>query len=182
MGPLKKNLIFLIMLLTTACVAAIRPVETQDPKSPTTYNVTAIPTIFAKSMEAVPTVKLNWAYADSQILKIDITITGLDANAKIEDFVCDPYIVTKELVELSRPGREDVRYLADQPGSPREITYVYGLNSPILSETLDITMNVTLGPCADYLNFQETNVTPTVIPNLIGNYNFNFQLPVRKTH
>ena len=176
-----RGLIFLIiMLLITACVAATPPVEMQNPKGVITYNATAIPTIFAKSMQTVPTVKLNWAYADPQLLKINITVTGLDANVNVEDFICDPYIVTKEAIQYSSPGREDVKHLTDQPGSPLEITYMYGLKAPIQYKTLDIDMVVTLGPCADYLNFQETNVTPTAIPDLIGNYNFNFQVPVRK--
>ena len=168
----------IIIIGMVACTTKPPPVETQTPNGVTAYNVTAAPTSFAKSTQTIPTVKLNWAYADSQALKIDITVTGLDANANVEDFICDPYLVTKESIQHTSPGREEVKHLMDQPGHPWEITYGYSLNPPIQYKSIDIVMDVTLGPCANSLNYPESNVTPTIVP-LIGNYRFTFQVPVQ---
>jgi len=167
-----------ITISTVACNILAQPTQTQTAKETTSYNVTAAPTIFAKHPQTIPSVKLNWAYANQQLLKIDITLTGLDANANIEELICDPFLVTKEPIQYSPPGR-DVKHLSDQPGNALELTYEYNLNPSIQYKSLDIDMDVTIGPCANSLNFQESNVTPSVIPDLIGNYHFSFQVPVQ---
>jgi hypothetical protein len=152
----------------------------------TTFNQTAIPTVFDTSQKVVPTVNLNWAQANSQLLRIDITILGLDINSNLDNVVCDPNIVTKEpigqfisLVPGTSSYRE-MKILGDQPDSPVEITYEYSFKS-IQYKSLHIDMIVTLGPCNKYWNFQESNVTPTgSLPALIASYHFAFQVPVQQ--
>ena len=72
------------------------PQASEGAQQVTTFNETAIPTVFDKSRQVVPTVNLNWVQANSQLLRIDITIVGLDINSNLDNVVCDPYIVTKE--------------------------------------------------------------------------------------
>ncbi len=173
--------IFIIMLATVSCGKRPSSVATQVLGNVTTYNITSIPTVFAKPPQTIPSVKLNWAYADPRLFKFNITITGLGSNASIDDLVCNPYITMKEPVQYDTNEQREVKRLTDQPGSPLELTYSYALVSPIQYKSLDVDVLLTLGPCAPYLNFQENNVTPTApIPPLIANYHFVFQVPVQQ--
>src|SRR5262245_22723935 len=152
---MKIILLVILVILTTSilsCSTKVQLIETPTPNAITSYGITAAPTILAKSLQTMPEVKLNWAYADPQHLKINITVIGLDATANVEDFICDPYIATKESIQHSLPAREDVKHTANQPGNPWEITYGYSLNPPIQYKSLDIVMDVTLGPCSNSLN------------------------------
>jgi len=170
--------ITIIAINTAACSPLAQPTQDQITPGLTTYNITAVPTIFAKPPQTAPSVKLNWASANRQVLKIDLTVTGLDPKVNVSDLVCDPYLLTKPAIQYdSSPGR-DVKPLTDQPGNPLELTYQYSLH-PNEYKSIDIEMDVTIGPCADYLNFQETNVTPSAIPDLLGNYHFSFRVPVQ---
>ncbi len=146
----------------------------------TTIDQTAVPTVLDKSRSVVPVVKLNWAYANSKLLSIDITITGLDGNVNLDDVVCDPYLVTEPPIQYGDSLTRDVKRFADQPGNPVELTYQYSLSS-VNARSLDIDMILTLGPCARYLQFQESNVTPAApLPPLIAAYHFTFRVPVEQ--
>ena len=157
------------------------------PQQLTTFNQTAIPTVFDKSRQVVPTVVLNWAQANSQLLRIDITVVGLDINSNIDNVICDPYIVPKEPIGQSInslvPGTSswrEAKIFGEQPGAPVELTYEYSFN-PFKYKSLHVDMIVTLGPCNKYLNFNESNVTPSgPVPPLIANYHFTFQVPVQQ--
>jgi hypothetical protein len=174
-----NSLIILVLSLNLpACVSTTSHGEIQRLKGATTYNVTAVPTIFAKSIQPAPSVKLNWAYADSHTLKMDVTVTGFDPNVNIDDLVCDPYMNTKQPIQFDSMTR-NVKRFTSQQGNPIELTYEYNLNPPMPYKSLDMEVDLTLGPCANSVNFQESNVTPSVIPDLIGNYHLNFQIPVQ---
>jgi len=142
------------------------------------YNQTAIPTIFAPTQNP-PTVTLNWAYADPDLLRLNLTISGLElvANAdELENLVCNPYINPDEPVSVSLNYRE--AQIPSVLGDPIEITYEYEMDAS-KHESLMINLDLLIGPCADYLNFQETNITPSPLPDLIGNYHLSFQVPVQ---
>jgi hypothetical protein len=175
-----KLIALTIVLNLMACKPALQPVQTPIPKGSTVYNTIATPTVFAKPPQTIPSVKLNWVYADPKLFKFDMTITGLDSNANIDDLVCNPYMNIKEPISYGSGGERDVNRLTGQQGNPVELTYIYVLDPPIQYKSLDVDMLVTLGPCAEYLNAQESNVTPTFIPPLIANYHFVFQVPVQQ--
>jgi hypothetical protein len=160
-------------------------------------NQTALPTTFA----TVPTqlvpgvggpqtqsgiqVKLNWAYADENRAAWQITVTGLaiPAGAQIDDYICSPWITTAEGVHIDDPGRQ-VEILKDQPGSPIQITYVaYPHLDPSLYDHLTLNLDLTIGPCGPWWNYQEVYTGPGPTPTpppLIGNYHLTFRMPVYK--
>jgi hypothetical protein len=65
-----------------------------------------------------------------------------------------------------------------QAGDSAEAIYEYEMNAKGY-ESLMIELDLTIGPCADSLNFQETNVTPPAPVALIGNYHLKFNVPVQ---
>ncbi|RJP56045.1 MAG: hypothetical protein C4557_00340 [Anaerolineaceae bacterium] len=143
------------------------------------YDQTAMPTIFAPTSNP-PVVTLNWAYADTELLRLNLSISGMDLIANVDDLenmVCNPHINPDEPISLTLNYRE--AQIPSASGEPIEITYEYGMDAENL-ESLGLELDLTIGPCADYLNFQETNVTPlSPLPDLIANYHLSFQVPVQ---
>ncbi|HEX5837070.1 MAG TPA: hypothetical protein VFY26_04510, partial [Anaerolineales bacterium] len=113
-------------------------------------------------------------------LRLNLTISGLElvANADdLENFVCNPYINPAEPVSLTLNYRE--AEIPSQIGEPIVITYEYNMDASQY-KTLTFDLDLTIGPCADSLNFQESNITPTLpLPDLIANYHLNFRVPVQ---
>ena len=66
----------------------------------------------------------------------------------------------------------------DVSGEAIQIIYEYETDSGNY-DSLTVDMDLTIGPCTDYWNAQESNVIPSVIPELVGNYHFSFQVPVK---
>jgi len=143
------------------------------------YNQTAIPTIFAPT-QYPSTVTLNWAYANPNLLRLNLTISGLELVANVDDLenvICNPYINPDEPVSLTLNYRE--AQIPSVIGEPIELTYEYNMDASKY-ESLMFNLDLTIGSCANYLNFQETNVTPSSpLPDLIANYHLSFQVPVQ---
>jgi hypothetical protein len=130
------------------------------------------------------TVTLNWAYADESRMAIQLTIDGLEVpeGVELEELICKPYITSDEGVSrwLYKGGPE---ILEDKPGKPIIATYVYEQAVDTHQHKyLNLDLDLTLGPCADYLNFDEVylNKPMPTPPPLIGNYHLKFQVPVYK--
>lgn len=182
----KNIMLFLLILIAVGAMYGIYRTRLQSTpplqeiaNQNNLYNQTAIPTIFAPTRYH-PNVTLNWAYADPDLLRLNLTISGLElvANAdNLENLVCNPYINFDEPVSASLNYRE--AQIPSVIGDPIEITYEYEMDASKY-ETLTINLDLTIGPCADYLNFQETNVTSSILPDLIGNYHLSFQVPVQQ--
>lgn len=143
------------------------------------YGQTAMPTMFAPTQNP-PTVTLNWVDARPNVLRLNLMISGLElvANADdLENYVCNPYIRADEPVSLMLKYRE--AEIPEQVGEPIAITYEYDMDAAE-HKVLTFILDLTIGPCADHLNFQETNVTPSSpIPDLIANYRLNFKVSVQ---
>jgi hypothetical protein len=138
------------------------------------YNQTAMPTIFAPTPHP-SVVTLNWAYANPNLLRINLTISGLElvANADdLENLICTPYIDPDEPVSLTLNYRE--AQIPNQRGDPIEITYEYGMDAGGY-ESLAFSLDLTIGPCGPH--FDESNVTPYPT-DLIANYHLTFSVPV----
>jgi hypothetical protein len=157
---------------------------------------TALPTVFsqvpdqlvpsgvASQTENGITVTLNWAYADELRVAWQLTITGLalPQGSDPGDTICTPYLKTDQGIPLKVESIMDEQVFNDQPGSPREITYViYKDIDTNRYDHLDIHLDLTIGPCGDWWNFSQASLvpgpTPTPVP-LIGNYHLNFSVPV----
>jgi hypothetical protein len=157
---------------------------------------TAIPTVFSQVPTQLAssgivsqtrngiTVTLNWAYADELRVAWQLTITGLalPQGSDPGDFICDPYLTTKQGIPLKVQAILDNKVFEDQPGTPRVITYVvYQKIDTKKNDHLDIDLDLTVGPCANWMNFNEAYIgpgpTPTQVP-LIGNYHLTFTIPV----
>ncbi len=180
----KKNIFrriaipFLLILIGIGAVYGASWLWSGAHRQASAYNQIALPTIFAPTTHP-PVVTLDWAQASSNHLKLNFKITGLEAVVNgddLENTVCNPYIITNPAVSLIFSQRD--AQISGKRDAPIEITYEYEMN-PGSHKSLDIDLDLTIGPCADYLNAQESNVTPSVIPPLIGNYHLNFKVPVQ---
>lgn len=154
-------------------------------------NQTAEPTLFAPvSADSVPsgvaqtqqgiTVTMNWAYADESRMAMQLSVLGLDLDSRtrIDDVICTPYLSSEERISFSL-GMTQARVLEDQPGKPIELTYIYyqAIDAGQFTR-LNIDLDLTIGPCGEYWDFEETNLEkPTALP-LIGNFHLKFQAPV----
>ena len=148
-------------------------------KQEESYNQIAIPTVFA-TIQPLPVVTLNWVHAEPKLLRLNLTLSGLKLVSNtddLENIVCNPYINPDEPISLTLNYRE--AEIPEEPGEPIVITYEYSMNADGY-KTITFNLDLTLGPCADYLNFQETNVTPSSpLPDLIANYRLKFQVPIQ---
>ena len=68
-----------------------KPPPPDSARTITAYDKTALPTTFAVETQ-VPTVELDWAYANQDRLKIAVKIRGLETNSYPGDWICDPYV------------------------------------------------------------------------------------------
>lgn len=170
------------MILIASLIYAVyftelgKPESSESDQQITMYDQTAAPTLFVK-WQTVPTVKLDWAYANQNLLKFSLKIYDLGPNIDPADWICNPYIKMDKPVPRRLSGYQ-MRTVHDTLGESIQATYEYEINASGY-DSLAIDMDITIGPCADYLNFQETNVTPSVMPELVGNYHLRFQVPVR---
>ncbi|HEX6270241.1 MAG TPA: hypothetical protein VFZ43_08405 [Anaerolineales bacterium] len=154
-----------------------KPLETSESDQQITkYEQTAVPTLFAQ-WRPVPTVALAWAHANQSLLKFAIVIQGLEANWYPADWVCNPYITMDPLVPRRLSGYQ-MGTIYDSSGEAVQAIYEYEIDAGGY-DLLAIEMDIVIGPCADYLNFQQSNMTPENIPELVGNYHLSFQVPVR---
>ncbi len=153
-----------------------RPESSESPKNITTYDRTAIPTIFVKETQ-VPSVELDWAYANEDLLKFAIRIRGLETTDNLGEWICDPYITIDEPIQYQlRSGSLGPVY--DASGEFIQAVYEYDVNAGDY-DSLKVNLDLTIGPCGEQFNFQENNITPSAITNLIGNYHLTFQVPVK---
>lgn len=168
----------LLILMGVGAVYGARKIWNSLYQPAGAYNQTALPTVFAP-MKHPPVVTLNWARTNSNQLKLNFKIAGLESvvtENDVEDTICNPYIITDPAVSLTFRHRD--AQISGKSGGPIEITYEYDMNANS-HKSLELNLDLTIGPCADYLNAQESNVTPSVIPPLIGNYHLRFQVPVQ---
>jgi hypothetical protein len=194
-------LFVLLILAVAACVYAYHRLMmdpglqgVEDAGMITDFERTAEPTTFptppwqlgvytdiAQTSNGI-TVTLNWAYADESRMAIQLTIDGLEVpeGVDLEELICKPYITSDEGVSrrLYKGGPE---ILEDKSGKPIILTYVYEQAVDTHQyKYLNLDLDLTLGPCADYLNFDEVylNKPMPTPPPLIGNYHLRFQVPV----
>ncbi|HLA87635.1 MAG TPA: hypothetical protein VJL10_06420, partial [Anaerolineales bacterium] len=153
-----------------------KPESSESDQQITIYDQTAAPTLFVK-WQTVPTVKLVWAYASQNLLKFSLKIYDLGPNIDPADWICNPYITMDKPVPR-RLSSYQMGTVYDKSGESIQATYEYEINASGY-DSLAIDMDITIGPCADYLNFQESNVTASVLPELVGNYHLRFQVPVK---
>jgi hypothetical protein len=170
------------MILIASLIYAVYFTELGKPESAesdqqiTIYDQTAAPTLFVK-WQTVPTVELDWAYANQNLLKFSLKIYDLGPNIDPADWICNPEIAMDKPVPRRLSGYQ-MRTVYDSLGESIQATYEYEINASS-HDSLTLDMDITIGPCADYLNAQESNVTPSYIPELVGNYHLHFQVPVR---
>ena len=179
--PVIKWIKTIALLLIAGLFYAVYFTELGKPESSTEnqqiilYDQTAVPTLFVKWSQ-VPTIKLDWAYADQRLLKFSLNIYNLPANSIPEDWICNPQIKIDNPIPRRLTGYTMTLFY-DATGEAVQVIYEYEIDARD-RVALAIDMNLVIGPCANYLNFQETNVTPEVIPELVGNYYLSFQVPV----
>jgi hypothetical protein len=173
----------IVMILLASLIYAVyftelgKPESSASEKGITIYDQTALPTIFAETSR-VPTVELDWAFASNGLLKFAISVRGLETDLNPSDLICNPHITIDKPVPRRLSGYE-MRTVYDTSGESIQATYEYEINASGY-DLLAIEMDTTIGPCADYLNFQETNVTLSApLPDLIANYHLSFQVPVK---
>lgn len=177
-----KTVVFVIIVVGIGLIFAVYFTDfgksqlTQNSQSIEKFNQTAIPTIFAKSSK-IPSVELVSAHADRKLLEITFKIYGLDTNINPTDWICNPYIRIDKPVQ-HRLSEYSISPVDNESGTLFQATYGYEIKAEGYN-SLAISLDLTIGPCADYLNFQETNVTPSTLPDLIGNYHLSFQVPVQ---
>lgn len=125
-------------------------------------------------------VNLNWAYADEARVAFQITITGLtpEQAAHINNYVCKPYITNDSGVFID-VHIADVSVHANQQWNPVDVTYVAFQQIDAGKHSgLNLSLDITVGPCGPYWNFQEKNL-PVITPfPVYGNYHLDFQTPV----
>jgi len=155
-----------------------RPESSESSKGITLYNKTAIPTIFIQETQ-VPSVELDWAFANENLLKFAVKIRGLETNSNFSEWVCDPYITiaTDKPIQY-RLLSLDFGPVYDTEGEVIRATYKYEVNAGDYN-SLKVDMDLTIGPCGEQFNFQENNITPAAITSLIGNYHLSFRVPVK---
>lgn len=179
--PVSRWIKAILVLFVTGLFYAVyftelgRPESSESPKNITTYNKTALPTIFVKETQ-VPSVELDWAYANEDLLKFAIKIRGLEIN-HLSDWICDPYITIDNPIQYQL-RRRSLEPIYDASGKFIQAAYEYEVNIRNY-DSLKIDLDLTIGPCGEHFNFQETNVTPLALPKLIGNYHLSFQVPVK---
>lgn len=138
---------------------------------------TLVATVFAPANTSPPVVELKSARATKNTLTIVLSISGLEIVKTPDDFeniVCDPYIRSKEHIQLTLNYREGE--IPKQVGEPIIITYEYGIDAKEY-QSLNIEMEFTIGPCGPY--FTESNVTPYPPIDLMANYQLAFSVPVK---
>ena len=169
-----------LLLVSGLCYAVYftelgKPEPTESSKSITLYNKTAAPTIFIP-LTQIPTVEMDWAYATDTSLKIALKIRGLDINGDASDWICDPYLVIDKPVQYQLHTRQ-FGLVFDTAGKFTRAMYGYEIDAGDYT-SLKAELDLTIGPCGEYFNFPEANITPTVMPKLIGNYHLAFQVPI----
>jgi hypothetical protein len=181
--PISKWIKATVIVLIVSLIYAVyftelgKPQSSESEKGITTYDQTALPTIFTESSKA-PTVDLDWAYATRDTLKIAISVHGLESDLNPSDLICNPHFTIDKPVPRRLSGYE-MKPVYDSLGESIQVIYEYEINASDY-DLLAIEMDTTIGPCADYLNFSDTNVTPSSpLPELIANYHLSFQVPVR---
>ncbi|GAP16031.1 hypothetical protein LARV_03827 [Longilinea arvoryzae] len=125
-------------------------------------------------------VNLNWAYADEARVAFQITITGLNAQqaADINNFVCNPYITNDSGVHIG-VNLADVNIHADQQWNSIDLTYIgYQRLDASKQSTINLSLDLTVGPCGPYWNFEENNLPEMTPYPVYGNYHLDFQTPV----
>lgn len=179
--PIIKWIKIIALLLITGLLYTVYFTELGKPEFPTQnqqiglYDQTAVPTLFVK-WSNVPSVKLDWAYADQRLLKLSLNVYRLPANSVPDDWICIPRIKIDDPVPRKLSGYTMTPF-HDASGEAVQVVFEYEIDARG-RDTLAINMDLVIGPCTNYLNFQETNVTPEVIPELVGNYHLSFQVPV----
>lgn len=153
-----------------------RPETSESEKSITTYSQTAVPTIYVQ-WSPVPVIELDWAYASRNLLKFAIIVHNLEQNMDPVDWICYPQVTIDKPV-LHRLRAYEMTPIYDASGASVRATYEYGINAGDY-DSLTVNTAIIIGPCTDYLNFAETNVTPFVKPELVGRYYLSFQVPVK---
>ena len=180
--PISKWIKAIVVLLIAGLFYAVyftelgRPESSESSKNITIYNKTAIPTIFVKETQ-VPSVEMDWAYANEDLLKFAVKIRGLETKENLSDWICDPYITIEEPIQYQlRSGSLGPVY--DAVGQFIRATYEYEVNAGDY-DSLKVNLDLTIGPCGEQFNFQENNITPLAVTNLIGNYHLSFRVPVK---
>lgn len=179
--PIIKWIKIVALLLVASLVYVVYFTELGKPDFPTEdqqiaiYDQTVVPTLFVK-WSHVPVVKLDWAYADQRLLKFSLNIYNLPANSVPEDWICIPQIKIDNPIPRRLTGYAMTPFY-DSAGEAVQAIYEYEVDVRD-HVALVIDMNLVIGPCANYGNSQETNVTPEVVPERVGVYNLNFQVPV----
>jgi hypothetical protein len=160
------------------------------------FNQTAMPTVFnalpadlaaptrASESKNGVTVTLDWAYMDESRLALQITLTGFSVpkGQNLGDFLCHPYLTNRQGVSLGQSSLQEVRQA--QPGQPYELVYVYYQQvDAVQNDHLDFNLDLTLGPCGPWWNFDQVYTGPGPTPTpppLIGNYHLAFSVPVNR--
>lgn len=153
-----------------------RPETSESEKSITIYGQTAVPTIYVQ-WSPVPVIELDWAYANRNLLKFAVIVHNLEPNMDPVDWICYPQVTIEKPVP-HRLRAYEMTPIYDASGASVRATYEYGINARDY-DSLTVNTAIIIGPCADYLNFAETNVTPFVKPELVGKYYLSFQVPVK---
>jgi len=121
---------------------------------------------------------------DESRLALQITLSGFSVpkGQNLGDFLCHPYLTNKQGVSLGQSALQEVRQA--QPGQPYELVYIYYQNvDAAQNDHLDFNLDLTLGPCGPWWNFDHVYTGPGSTPTpppLIGNYHLAFSLPVNK--
>lgn len=179
--PQLRWLKILVVMLLGSLIYAVyftelgKPEPIENERQIRMYGQTAAPTLFVK-WQTVPTVELDWAYASRNLLKFSVVIHDLEVTIDPEEWICNPRITMDRPVPR-RLRSYEMRIVYGTSGETIQATYEYEIVAGG-RDSLALEMDITIGPCADYLNFQESNVTPSFIPELVGNYHLSFQVPV----
>lgn len=173
--------VILIVLLGSLIYAVYftelgKPDSSESDQQISMYNLTAAPTLFVQ-WYIVPAIELDWAVASQNLLKFSILIHDLETTIEPADWICNPHITMDPPVPHRLSGYE-MGVVYGESGEFIRAIYEYEIDASD-RKSLTIDMDITIGPCADYLNFPESNVTAEVIPELVGNYHLSFQLPVK---
>ncbi len=188
-----------LMVVTAAAYAFYRIMidpglqAVQDEGLVMDQNQPAQPTLFARQTSpagnlggtATPSIEnlkvnLKWAYADEARVAFQITIAGLNSQqaADINNYVCNPYITNDSSVHIG-VYLADVDIHDDQEFNPVDLTYVgYQRLDASKHNTVNMSLDLTVGPCGPYWNFEENNLPEMTPYPVFGNYHLDFQTPV----
>jgi hypothetical protein len=180
--PRFKQLKTIVIILLASLIYAVYFTEAGGPESSksekniSTYGQTAVPTIFVQ-WSPVPIIEIDWIDANRNLLKFTIIIHNLETNMNPEEWICGPRLKIEKPVShrLTRYDMDPVYYAS---GESVRATYEYEISASDYV-ALAVNMEIIIGPCAGYLNFKDTSVTPFIRPELVGNYHLNFQVPVK---